>query len=87
MTWKDPNNPDFIRKLVDYYDCVKDYFKISNEEKLRMDLKKPDIDLVCFYELKVLRDHVRDSKLNYTDLIKVTPPEERAYLEKFHHKV
>ena len=54
MTYRDPNNTDFMRKVIDHYDCMKKYFLISDEQKLLKDLTKPDIDLVCYYDLNLI---------------------------------
>jgi hypothetical protein len=84
MTNRDPNVPDFIRKLNDVYDCYRDYFKISSSEKLINDKTKQDIDLVCFFEISEVRKHIRNHQgLNYIDFVKVGPKEEEKYLKKF----
>jgi hypothetical protein len=88
MTFRDPNNTDFFRKTIDFYDCVSNYYKISDNAKLNADLSKPDINLVCFFELKEVRDHVRATHgLNYTDFVKLNPVDEKAYNNKLnaHH--
>lgn len=83
MTFRDPNNTEFNRKIVDFNDCLTKYYKISDEKKLKEDLKRPDIDLVCFFELKELRDHARNTKgLNYNDFVKISPPQEKEFLNK-----
>ena len=85
MTNRDPNVPDFIRKVNDFYDCLADYYKISDIQKLSEDKKKQDIDLVCFYELSVIRQHVRETGgLNYNDFIKLNPKDEQKFLKSFH---
>jgi len=83
MTFRDPNNTDFIRKTIDFYDCISKYYKMSDDAKLVNDLKKPDINLVCFFELKELRDHARNTHgLNYNDFVKLSPQDEKAFLNK-----
>jgi hypothetical protein len=83
MTWRDPNNTDFVRKNIELYDCVNSYFRISDEVKMRQDLNRSDINLVCFHEIKTLRDHARQTHgLNYNDLVKLTPQQEREFLAK-----
>ena len=86
MTNRDPFVPDFVSKLVDFHDCIKDYFSISNTEKLKNDLNKPYIDLVCYYDLKQLRDKARLNGVNYTDIFKVNPMEEKNYSEDIRMK-
>jgi len=84
MTNRDPNVPDFIRKVNDFYDCIADYYKISDLQKLTQDKKKQDIDLVCFYELSEIRKHVRTTGgLNYNDFIKLNPKDEQKFLKSF----
>ena len=85
MTNRDPNVPDFIRKTNDFYDCYKNYFKISNEEKLRNDLLKKDINLVCAYERLELVKHTRKNKgIHFNDLIKLPNLRvENEFLKKF----
>ncbi len=84
MTNRDPNVPDFIRKVNDFYDCIADYYKISDLQKLSQDKKKQDIDLVCFYELSEIRKHMRTTAgLNYNDFIKLSPHDEQKFLKSF----
>ena len=86
MTWRDPHNTDFIRKNIDLFDCLNNYFAISDEVKMRQDLNKKDIDLTCFYEIKTLRDNARETNgLNYNDFVKLTPQQERDFLAKLAH--
>lgn len=86
MTNRDPHNPEFIRKVVDYYDCLSDYLKISDLNKLKNDLLRPDIDLVCNYELYELKKHSRLANgLSYTDFIKLHPKEEKLLHDKLKH--
>ena len=84
MTNRDPNVPDFISKINDYYDCLNDYFLLKNDEQLKIDLTKPDIDLVCNYDLKQVKDHIRAYGLNYNDFFKLSPIDERKYLKNIH---
>lgn len=80
MTNRDPNTTEFERKFIEYYDCLANYFSLSNEKKLKEDLNRQDIDLVCFYELKVLKDHFRTSRgLNYNDFNLLNPSEEKEF--------
>lgn len=80
MTNRDPNNTEFERKFIEYYDCLANYFSLSNEKKLKEDLNRPDIELVCFYELKVLKDHFRNTHgLNFNDFNKLTAAEENEF--------
>ena len=81
MTNRDPNVPDFIGKLNDYYDCLKDYFKMSDINKLRNDQTRPDIELVCYYDKKQLIDLSRQYGLNYNDFIKMNPRDEKEFLK------
>ncbi len=83
MTYRDPHNTDFMRKVIDYYDCMKKYFTISDSVKLQNDVKRSDIDLVCYYDLNLVIKHSRDTHgLNYNDFVKLTPPQEREFLKK-----
>ncbi len=83
MTYRDPNNTDFMRKVIDYYDCMKKYFVISDSIKLQNDINRKDIDLVCYYDLNLVIKHSRDTHgLNYNDFVKLTPPQEREFLSK-----
>jgi len=71
MTNRDPNNPEFVRKIIEFSDCLRNYYRISDADKLESDKSRSDIDLVCFYELKQLREHVRKNKgLNHNDFVK-----------------
>ena len=72
MTNRDPNVPDFIRKLNDVYDCYRDYFKISSSEKLINDKTKQDIDLVCFFESGPLLDEHQDANYNLKTTLHIT---------------
>lgn len=86
MTNRDIHNPEFIRKVVDYYDCISNYFKISDINKLKTDILKPDIDLVCNYELHELKKHSRlTNGLSFIDFVKLHPKEEKLLQEKFKH--
>lgn len=83
MTNRDPHNPEFIRKVVEYYDCMTDYFKISDSSKLKNDLTRPDIDLVCYYELHDLKKHSRETNgLAFNDFVKLHPKEEKLLQDK-----
>jgi hypothetical protein len=82
MTNRDPFNTDFNRKLIDLYDTVSKYVGISNEAKLKSDKEKKDIDLVLAFHKKEVLDHIRDSKLAYSDFIKVPYDDEQAILGK-----
>jgi len=83
MTYRDPHNTDFMRKVIDYYDCMKKYFVISDQIKLQNDLNRKDIDLVCYYDLNLIIKHSRDTHgFNYNDFVKLTPPQENAFLKK-----
>ena len=42
MTNRDPNNPEFIRKVTEFYDCYKNYLSFSSKEKLLEDKKVKD---------------------------------------------
>ncbi len=87
MTFRDPNNTDFFRKTIDFYDCVANYYKLSDDVKLKADFNKPDIKLVCFFELKELRDHARSTHgLNYNDFVKLNPVDEAKYLDKLYKR-
>lgn len=86
MTNRDPHNTEFYRKTIEFYDCLSSYFSLSDQTKLRNDLARPDIDLVCFHELHQLREHARTTKgLNYNDFIKMEPQNERELLNKLGH--
>lgn len=86
MTYRDPNNTEFVRKTIEFYDCVANYYKISDVEKLKNDSKKQDIDLVCFFELKQLRDHARNTHgLNFNDFVKLNPLDDKAFNSKLQH--
>ena len=81
MTNRDPHRPDFIRKVEELYQCVSNYVVLKNsEEKLLNDLTKPDIDLVCNYELYQLRQHYRENPwgLTKSDLVNMTPSETQS---------
>lgn len=86
MTNRDPNVPDYMRKVNDYFDCVANYFKISDIDKLKKDISKPDINLVCFYELNEIRKHARETGLTYIDFVKVPYVEERKFLAEINSK-
>lgn len=86
MTSRDPNNPDFFRKVQDFYDCIQNYWKLSDVNKLQEDVNRPDINLVCYYELHQIREHVRQTNgLNYNDFVKLSPSEEKAFSERLGH--
>lgn len=90
MTSRSPFIPEFTRKVTELYNCVEKYYRISDEKKLQNDLSRPDLDLVCFYELNELRKSVRANPwgVHYHDIIKLQPADEREYvakLEKAHH--
>ena len=60
MTNRDPNTGDFTRKFNELYQCVHNYLSLKRtEEELLNDLEKPDINLVCNYEIHELKMHVR----------------------------
>jgi hypothetical protein len=60
MTNRDPNTGDFVRKFNELYQCVHNYLSLKTTEKeLLEDLNKPDINLVCNYEIHELKKHVR----------------------------
>ena len=62
MTNRDPNTGDFIRKFNEYYQCIARYVTLKNTvDKLNKDLDKPDINLVCNYELHELKKHIRSN--------------------------
>ena len=82
MTNRDPFNTEYNRKFIDLFDRVVKYNKISNQQKLESDKNKPDIDLVIAHEKKVLLDHIRHSKLAYSDFIKVPYEDEQIILQK-----
>ncbi len=83
MTSRSPYLAEFTRKVGEFYNCVQNYYKIADEKKLNADLAKPDIDLVCFFELNELKKHVRQNPwgLHYHDLIKLQPQEENEFVE------
>lgn len=86
MTNRDPYNPEFIRKNEDFINCLKNYYSFSDETKLKSDLKRPDIDLVCYYELSELRKHIRDNNnsLHFIDFVKLRNiVEEEKFIKKF----
>jgi hypothetical protein len=85
MTSRDPYNTEFVRKNIEFYDCVARYFTLSSENKLKDDLKRTDTDLVCFYELAELRRHVRGQQgIRFNDFHKFSGLiEENEYKEKF----
>jgi hypothetical protein len=92
MTNRDPHNTEFVRKNIEFYDCVARYFTLSSESKLKEDLKRTDTDLVCFYELAELRNHIRSQGgIRFNDFYKFSGLiEENQFKEKFgfnHHKV
>lgn len=89
MTNRDPHNSEFVRKNVEFFDCLSNYYKISTKDKLQNDLKKPDINLVCYYELHELRKHSRQyGGLQYNDFVKFENlVEEQKFLDKFGYKV
>jgi len=83
MSYRDPHNTELVKKTIDYFDCMEKYFKISNPLKLQDDLKRKDIDLVCFYDLNLIVKQSRDTHgFNYNDFVKLTPQQEREFLRK-----
>ena len=82
MTNRDPFNTEFNRKFIDLCDRITKYVTISNLEKLESDKNKPDIDLVIAHEKKVVLDHIRNTKLAYSDFIKVPYEEEQNILRR-----
>lgn len=82
MTNRDPNVPDFQRKVNEYIDCLANYWQISSPEKLKSDLNRQDVDLVCKYELEELKKHLRQTHANYLDFVKPVPAVERQIQEK-----
>ena len=62
MTNRDPNTGDFVRKFNELYQCVHQYLSLKKTEKeLLDDLQKPDINLVCNYEMHELKNHMRQN--------------------------
>ncbi len=82
MTNRDTFNTEYNRKLIDLFDRIAKYNSISNTQKLETDKRKPDIDLVIAHEKKVLVDHIRHSKLAYSDFVKVPYEDEQIILQK-----
>ena len=83
MSYRDPFNTELVKKTIDYYDCMKKYFTISSPLKLQNDLKRQDIDLVCYYDLNLIVKQSRDTNgFNYNDFVKLTPQQEREFLRK-----
>jgi hypothetical protein len=82
MTNRDPFNTEFNRKLIDLYDTVSKYVGISNESKLKSDKQKQDIDLVLAFHKKEVLDHMRLTKLAYSDFVKVPYEDEQRIIEK-----
>ena len=88
MTNRDPNTTDFYRKVNEFQDCLENYWKISNEDKLEQDAKRSDIDLVCFHEHQQLREHARNTNgMNYNDFVKMHPVEERKFMDKLNNVI
>lgn len=85
MTSRDPHNTEFTRKSIEFYDCVKRYFTLSDEVKLKDDTHRVDTDLVCFYELAELRNHIRSQGgIRFNDFHKFEGLiEENQFKEKF----
>jgi hypothetical protein len=85
MTSRDPHNTEFIRKNIEFYDCVRRYFRLGDDEKLKEDLKRPDTDLVCFYELAEIRNHIRSQGgVRFNDFYKFSGLiEENEFKDKF----
>jgi hypothetical protein len=79
MTNRDPNTTEFIKLVNEYYSCIEKYWKISRVEKLLSDQNRSDTDLVCFYELKSLRDHALKSKLQVPDFMKMNHLDEQEF--------
>ena len=86
MTFRDPNNTDFSRKVIEFNDCLSKYYKMSDVNKLRTDINRKDIDLVCFFELKEIREHARSTHgLNYNDFVKINPMDEKKLMQKLNN--
>jgi len=88
MTNRDPNQTEFTRKFLDYYDCYARYFSIADEEnRLVNDLKKSDINLVCFHEKYQMLTYMRENKwvLHKQDFDKLNPTVEALFLEKLNN--
>ena len=84
MTNRDPNQTELSRKMNEFVGCLAQYYNLPNGEKrLKNDLTKPDIDLVCFYELDQIRQHVRRTKLNFTDFGNLNIVKAGEYKSKF----
>lgn len=85
MTSRDPHNTEFVRKNIEFYDCVARYFTLSPENKLKEDIKRKDVNLVCFYELAELRNHIRSQGgIRFNDFYKFNGLiEENEFKEKF----
>ncbi len=85
MTNRDPFRPDFLRRYEELYQCVSNYFVLKNsEQQLLEDLTKPDINLVCNYEVFQLKKHMRQNPwgLFKQDFDKLTPEQEQALTRK-----
>ncbi len=84
MTNRDPNQTEFVRLFGDYYNCMANYFKISDSDKLKKDLDKPDIDLVCNHELYQIKKHLRSNGwgLHQNDFLKMMPREENDLVSR-----
>lgn len=85
MTNRDPHNTEFVRKNIEFYDCVARYFSLSSENKLKEDIKRQDSNLVCFYELAEIRNHIREQDgIRFNDFHKFKGLiEENEFKEKF----
>ena len=87
MTNRDPNTGDYVRKFNELYQCVHNYLSLKNTEvQLLEDLKKPDINLVCNYELHELKKHVRSQPwgLDKSDFEFLDPKDSAALKKRLH---
>jgi hypothetical protein len=87
MTNRDPNTGDFVRKFNELYQCVHNYLSLKNTEKqLIEDLQKPDINLVCNYEIHELKKHLRSQPwgLDKSDFEFLDPKDTAALKHRLH---
>ena len=85
MTNRDPNRTEFQKLFMDYNECIKNYFSIPDEQiRLERDLKREDINLVCYYEKSKLNDYMRNNPfaLNYHDVVKLDPQTEAHLIKR-----
>lgn len=85
MTSRDPYNTEFIRKNIEFYDCIVRYFSLSSENKLKEDVSRKDANLVCYYELAELKNHIRNQEgIRFNDIHKFKSLiEENEFKQKF----